>query len=457
VNALPASDVPGPRLPRPVQSWVGVVRPIESRLALRRRYGPVFRSNDAIVGQMFHIADRELVEQMFKWKPADYNVGEPRQVMEPVTGPSSILLLDGERHMRMRKLMLPPFHGEAIAHYAELIEQITNREIDGWRAGDVIRTRSVAQTITMEVIIRAVFGITDPDRIAVLRRLLPRLSSINPLLAIEFVRRDLGPRSPWGSFIRDRARVDAILYDEIANRRRADSNGEAPDDILTLLLSARDEDGNPLTEQELRDELITILLAGHETTATSIGWAFERLLRTPAALARLTAEVEAGESTEYIDAVIKETLRVRPVVTEVFRAPAQPVELGGYRFEPGTQLAASILLVQYDPDLYPPDPQAFRPERFVEGAPEPYTWVPFGGGVRRCLGAAFAQLEMKVVIATVLARARLRAPRAKAEKARFRGVTVLPRRGGEALVESVARAAADGRASHKVDRAAHRV
>jgi cytochrome P450 len=356
--------------------------------------------------------------------------------MESVTGPSSLLLLDGERHLRMRKLMLPPFHGVAIAHYEKLIAEITNREIDTWRPGKVIRTRAVAQTITMEVIIRAVFGITDPERVAELKRLLPRLSSINPLLAVEFVRRDLGPLSPWGRFIRIRERVDAMLYEEI-ERRRHEAAGNGGDDILTLLLSARDEDGNPLTDQELRDELITILLAGHETTATSIGWAFERLLRTPAALARLTAEVTAGESSEYIDAVIKETLRVRPVVTEVFRSPTKSTEVGGYLFAPGTQMAASILLVQYDPSLYPPDPQAFRPERFLDGAPEPYTWVPFGGGVRRCIGAAFAQLEMKVVISTILARTTLRAPRAKAEKARFRGVTVLPSRGGEAMVERV--------------------
>jgi cytochrome P450 len=437
VPPKPASDVPAPRLPRPLQSWLGVVRPVESRLALRKRYGSVFRSNDAIVGEVFHVADRELIEQMFKWKPAEYNVGEPRQMMEPVTGPSSILLLDAERHMRMRKLMLPPFHGEAIADYAELIEQITNREIDRWRPGDTVRTRTVAQTITMEVIIRAVFGITDPDRIAELKRLLPRLSSINPILGIELVRKDLGRHSPWGRFIRDRDRVDEMLYEEI-DRRRHDPDRDTRKDILTLLLSARDEDGNPLTDRELRDELITILLAGHETTATSIGWAFERLLRTPPALERLTAEVEAGESSDYIDAVIKETLRVRPVVPEVFRAPTEPIELGGYLFEPGTQLAASILLVQYDPELYPPDPHAFRPERFLEGAPEAYTWVPFGGGVRRCLGAAFAQLEMKVVISKILARSQLRTPRARSEKARFRGVTVLPSRGGEAIVESVA-------------------
>jgi cytochrome P450 family 135 len=172
-TAKPVSDVPGPRLPGPLQSWLGVIHPVRSRLALRKRYGNVFRTNDALAGQVFHIADRGLIEQMFKWKPAQYNVGEPRQIMEPVTGPSSILLLDAERHMRMRRLMLPPFHGEAIAQYAELIEQITNREIDEWRPADTIRTRTVAQTITMEVIIRAVFGITDPRRVAELKRLLP--------------------------------------------------------------------------------------------------------------------------------------------------------------------------------------------------------------------------------------------------------------------------------------------
>ena len=428
----PVSEIPGPRMPGLVQTLLGVRRPLEARLSMRDRYGRVFRTNDAIAGQLVHVADPGLIEQIFKWKPAQYNVSEPRQVMEPVAGASSILLLDGREHMRMRKLMLPPFHGEAIAHYAGVIGQITGREIDGWGPGQTIRTRSVAQRITMEVIIRAVFGITDPDRIAQLQRVLPRLSAPNPLLVL--VQKDLGPRSPWGRFVRLREHVDGLLYEEI-ERRRSDPERESRRDILTLLLSARGEDGRPLTDRELRDELVTILLAGHETTATSIGWAFERLLRTPAALERLTAEVQAGESTEYLDAVIKETLRVRPVVPEVFRATTEPTRLGDYMFEPGTHLAASILLVQSDPELYPPDPQTFRPERFLEGAPDPYTWIPFGGGVRRCLGAAFATLEMTVVIRTILSRARLRARRPAAEKARFRGVTLLPSRGGEAVVE----------------------
>jgi cytochrome P450 len=433
--ARPTSEIPGPRMiPRPLQTWLGVARPIDARLAMRRRYGPLFRTNDVLAGPIIHVADRALIEQMFKWKPAQYRVAEPRQIMEPVTGPESILLLDGHRHMRMRKLMLPPFHGEAIARFAELIDEIANREIDRWRPGQTVRTRTVAQTITLEVIIRAVFGITDPVRIEEFKRLLPGLSSVNPLLLL--VQKDLGPRSPWGRFLARRDRADTLLYDEI-ERRRGEPDQEGRDDILTLLLSARDEDGEPLTDRELRDELITLLLAGHETTATSIGWAFERLLRTPDALTRLTEEVKAGEGDEYLEAVIKETLRVRPVVTEVFRAPAEAIDLGGYLVEPGTQLAASILLVQYDPELYPPDPQEFRPERFTGGAPEPYTWVPFGGGVRRCLGAAFAQLEMQIVIAAILKRARLRAPRERSESARFRGVTLLPSRGGEAVVESV--------------------
>ena len=433
VSPRPASEVPGPRAPRLLQSWLAVMRPLETRLAVEKRYGRVFRTRDALAGEVFHIADPELIEQVFKWKPSRYSVGEPRQVMAPVTGPSSILLLDQEPHLRMRKLMLPPFHGEAISHYAEVIERITHREIDGWRPGETIRTRSVAQTITMEVIIRAVFGITDPGRVAELRRLLPRLSSPSPFLLL--AQKDLGPHSPWGRFVRLRDHVDALLYEEIEQRRAGAAHETG--DILSLLLSARDEAGRPLSNRELRDELVTILLAGHETTATSIGWAFERLLRTPAAMERLTAEVGAGEGSEYLDAVIKETLRARPVVPEVFRAPTERTRLGDYVFEAGAQLAVSIMLVQHDPALYPPDPERFRPERFLDGAPDPYTWIPFGGGVRRCLGAAFAQLEMRVVISAILARARLRAPRPRSERARFRGVTMLPSRGGEAVVERV--------------------
>ncbi|MEX0992936.1 MAG: cytochrome P450 [Solirubrobacterales bacterium] len=437
----PASEIPGPRTPRLLNSLIGVYQPVRARLDARKRFGPIYRVHDSILGDVVTLADPELVGTLFKGDAETFHVGEPRAVMEPVTGMHSILLLDEDRHLRMRKLMLPPFHGEAIERYGELIEQITNREIDRWQIGATIRTRTVAQTITMEVIIRAVFGITDRERVAELKTLLPALSGVNPLLALDIVRHDLGRHSPWGSFLRTRTRVDEILYEEI-ERRRGEADLEERDDMLSLLLAARDEEGNPLTDIELRDELITLLLAGHETTANSIGWTFERVLRTPSALERLTEEVRAGESTEYMDAVIKEALRVRPVIMEVERGVTKPFELGGYRFEPGAQLAASIILLHYDPELYGADAQEFRPERFLEGAPEPYTWIPFGGGRRRCLGATFAQYEMKVVISTILKRAVLRAASPKPEKLRFRGIALVPARGGEAIVESV-----DGRAS----------
>ena len=408
--------------------------PVRTRLAMRARHGPLFQSNDLIAGTVFHVADRELVAQMFKWGPGDYTVAEPRELMGPIVGSSSLLLLDGDRHMRMRKLMLPSFHGEAIARYEDLIREVTLSAMNGWHVGQTIRTRTVAQSITMDVIIRAVFGITDPERIDEMRRLLPSLSSISPLLLL--LRERGGRHGPWGRFVSRRDRVDAMLFEEIA-RRRALGPSESHGDVLGLLVNAVDENGEPLSDQELRDELITMLLAGHETTATSIGWAFERLLRTPDAYDRLSAEVRDGGGGEYLDAVIKETLRVRPVVSEVFRSPTRAIELGGYGFEAGAQLAASLLLIQCDPDLFAPDPLSFRPERFLEGAPDAYTWIPFGGGVRRCIGATFALLEMRVVISTILAGATLSSPRARDETARFRGVTLLPSRGGEAVVQSL--------------------
>ncbi|HWH46054.1 MAG TPA: cytochrome P450 [Thermoleophilaceae bacterium] len=427
----PDAEIPGPRLPRLAQTLLAVARPIDMRLTMRDRYGPVYTTNDAIAGRLVHVGERDLVEQIFKWKPDTYNVAEPRELMAPVVGAESLLLLDGARHLRMRKLLLPPFHGDAIAGFRDLIAEVTHREIDRWRPGQTIRMRTVGQAITMEVIIRAVFGITDPDRVAEMKRLLPKLSSVNPLLLL--LPESRRPRTPWGRFFRERERVDRMIHEEITRRRGSD---EEHTDILALLIAARDEDGAPLTDTEIRDELVTMLLAGHETTATTIAWTFERLLRTPEAMERLAREIREGGGEEYLEAVVKESMRVRPVITEVFRKATRRTVLGGYVIEAGTQVAASVLMVQFDERAYP-EPHAFRPERFLGGVPEPYTWIPFGGGVRRCIGAAFALLEMRVVIAAVVARADLRASRPADEGLRFRGVTVLPSRGGEAVVEAI--------------------
>jgi cytochrome P450 len=250
---------------------------------------------------------------------------------------------------------------------------------------------------------------------------------------LPFTRVDLGPRSPWGRYLRARAAADEIIFDQIA-RRRAQAGGVEHDDVLALLLAVEDEDGDGLTDAELRDELMTLLLAGHETTATALAWAFERLVRHPAAMTRLREEADAGEDT-YVDAVVKETLRSRPVVIDVARTLAAPARLGGYDLPPGVMVVPMITLVQTGPGAWE-DPDAFRPERFLDGAqPDPYTWIPFGGGVRRCLGASFASFEMKVVLETILPAADLIPSSPEPEAARLRHVTLVPARGGEVVLE----------------------
>jgi cytochrome P450 len=418
---------PGPRLPAGIQSVLFFRRPLEYVSWVRRRYGPVARLKDVMLGEMAYVSDPKLVGQIFKGDPQQMHAGEANDLLGPVVGPNSVLLLDDGQHMRMRKLLMPPFHGESIRRYEDLIEQVTKREIERWPLGRPFPIRSSTQAITLDVILRAVFGIEEPRRLEELRRILPALFDISLLMAFRPLRIDLGRWSPWGRFLRARQRVDEILYEEI-ERRRKHAGDETGFEIISLLLAARDEDGEPLSDEELRDELVTMLLAGHETTATALAWAFERLLRHPEELDRLRREIEAGEDA-YLDAVCKETLRVRPVVMDVGRRLTRPFELGGYTIEAGTAVMPAIAAIHFSPDVYE-DPEAFRPERFLERQPEPNAWIPFGGGVRRCIGAAFAQFEMKVVLRTILQRAELRAPESEPEKVRFRGITLVPQKGG---------------------------
>jgi cytochrome P450 len=263
-------------------------------------------------------------------------------------------------------------------------------------------------------------------------------------MAFKPLRVDLGRWSPWGRFLRARSRVDEILYEEISRRRRQAGDGDGFE-IISLLLAARDEDGRPLSDEELRDELVTMLLAGHETTATALAWAFERLLRHPEKLDRLKSEIEVGEHG-YLEAVCKETLRVRPVVMDVGRRLTRPLELGGHAIPAGTAVMPAIAAIHFSPDVYE-DPEAFQPERFLDRQPEPNAWIPFGGGVRRCIGAAFAQFEMKVVLRTILQRVELRAPDPEPEKVRFRGITLVPQKGG--MVVLVRRIAPPARAERE--------
>jgi cytochrome P450 len=428
---------PGPRIPRLIQSAMFAFWPLEAVLWMRRRHGDVFRLNtipfrDPIV----YVADPKLIGEVFKADPAVFRAGEAHEVLGIAAGRHSLLVIDEPEHMPMRKLMLPPFHGEAVKRYRELMERIAAQEVARWPVGEPFALQPRMQAITLEVILRAVFGISEAERLDALRQGIPEFLDTNPLVAMwEPVQRYRGPRSPWKRFERRRDAIDAILYDEIA-RRRADPDGGEPGSVMSLLVKARDEDGNGLSDEVLRDELMTLLLAGHETTATALAWAFERLLRTPGAMERLVAKLDAGGdgADEYLDAVAKETLRVRPVIIDVGRRLAKPAEIAGRMVPAGTIVMPAIALAHLDERSYPAALE-FRPERFLEGQPEPYTWIPFGGGVRRCIGASFAQVEMKAVLAEVVRRTRLRPASAKPERAVFKHVTVVPRKGCQVVLE----------------------
>jgi cytochrome P450 family 135 len=425
---------PGPRLPRLLQAARVTTSPHSWLDKRRRRHGDVFSSRFPFFGRVVYVTDPALIKEVFAGDPAVFHAGAANAtVLGDALGHNSLLTLDEGRHMSQRKLLLPPFHGQAVRRYAEVMSAVAADEVSRWPVGRSFALRPRMQAITLEVILRAVFGVRDGERMDLFRARIPRLGELsNPLDWLPFMQRDLFGLTTAARFRKALAEVDELLYAEIADRRALDPDASSKrDDVLTLLLGARHEDGSPMTDIELRDELMTLLTAGHETTATGLSWAFERLLRTPGVLARL---VESLDDDEYLDAVVKETLRVRPVVTDVARQLQRDVELGGWRLPAGTLVLPAIAAVHVRPDLYP-SPQEFRPERFLDGGAESYAWIPFGGGVRRCIGASFAQVEMRVVLREVLRRVRLRAPSARPEGARVRHVTVVPARGCRVVVE----------------------
>jgi len=381
-------------------------------------------------------ADPAAVKQVFTGDPNLLYAGEGNITLAPILGPGSTLLLDGPEHLRHRRLLLPPFHGERMRNYGAMMGEVAERHLASWPPSGRLATLPTMQAITLEVIVRAVFGVTDDARRAriskPLRDLLDMLASRTRVLMMALTFGRTGPRSPWGQFLQLRREADGLLYEEIRSRR-ADPHGDEGDDIFSLLLAARDEDGRPLSDSELRDELMTLLVAGHETTATALAWALERVTRSPAVLDRLLAERRAGDD-EYLDAVIKETLRLRPVVPAVVRRLQAPMTFGPWELPAGVHIAPSIYLMHRRPDIYP-RPLDFRPERFLADPPGTYEWIPFGGGVRRCLGASFALFEMKVVLGKVLDTVRLRqTPRRTAESVTRRAITFAPSRGGRIAV-----------------------
>jgi cytochrome P450 len=427
---------PGPPLPALVQSLLWIVRPVELMELSRRRYGPAFTMRLGPSVDVVFLADPAAVKAVFTAPPDLVPMGDINGLFRPILGSHSLLLLDGAAHMRERKLLLPLFHGRRVQRYVELMEEIAAEEVASWPVGEPFELQPRMQSITLRIVIRAVFGVEKGAQlehlVGLLKRLLDLCRSTSTMLPA--LRHELGGRSPWGRLMSCVREVDRVLYAEIV-RRRADPLLDLHDDVLSMLIMSRDEAGEGLSDVELRDQLLTLLVAGHETTAGALAWTLERLVRHPAALARLTEGVGRGEDA-YLDAVIKESLRLRPVLPIVARKLTGPLEVGGRTYPKRTVLMPCLYLVHRDPELYP-DPSAFRPERYLEGQPEPYSWIPFGGGTRRCLGAAFATVEMRAVLRAVVERAVLRPAGRGSESVKRRSFTFAPRRGARVVMREL--------------------
>ncbi len=430
--SLPA----GPTSPPAVQTVRWLLRPLDFLDSCRRRHGDAFSVK--FVGfqtPMVIISEPDAIRALYTSRENGLPPGRSF-ALEPIMGARSVLLLEGAEHLERRKAMLPPFHGERMRAYESVIGEIVDAEIDRWPVGEGFPIHPRMQAVTLEVILRVVFGVGDPARLERLRGLLGTMLGelASPMLQLKLlVARRFGRQDPIDQLRRDTATVDELLHAEIAERR-ADPELEQRDDILSMLVGARFEDGSGMSDSELRDQLITLLLAGHETTATGLAWTFDLLLRNPGPLARLRAELDEG-GDEYLRAVISEALRLRPVVPLAGRRLGAELAVGDHVLPPGTDVTPAFWLTHTRPDLYP-RPLEFRPERFIDSPPETYAWVPFGGGVRRCLGATFAEFEMRVVLRHVLQRCELRGERRAPERIARRNITFSPRRGTPVIVGS---------------------
>jgi cytochrome P450 family 135 len=430
VKGLP----PSPRMKRSLQTLIWSRRAQWMLDQCRARLGPMFTLNIAYEGTWVVVTDPEHVKQIFTGDPRVFHAGEGNQILKPVLGENSVLVLDEKPHISQRKLLLPPFHGARVQGYEEKMTEIAVREIESWPLGTPHKLRPRMQALTLEIILETVFGVHAGDeRMDALRVALREILDLttNPLA--------LGPALLVGPdrlrriplFRRRIDRVDELIHEEISERQAAD-DVEERDDVLSMLVAARHEDGSPMSETEIRDELLTLLVAGHETTATSLSWAMERLVRHPEKLERLRAEALAGGDA-YLTATIQETLRLRPVVVLVARRLTEPVEIGGYELPAGATVTPCIHLIHRDPEIYP-EPERFLPERFLESPPGTYTWIPFGGGVRRCLGASFAQFEMSVVLRELVKRREIRPVRPQSERSFRRAITETPRHDAEVVL-----------------------
>jgi cytochrome P450 family 135 len=425
---------PGPGTPMPMQVLEYIRRPLEQLERCRDRYGEPFTVRLSRGAPFVVFSEPEDIKRVFTGSPHTLRSGEANAVFEAGLGPRSLIVLDGDEHMRDRKLMLPPFHGDRMRSYGEQIDAIAEREIAGWPAGRTFEMAECTRRIALEVIVRAVFGVEQDERVRRTMDLLARfLDAATPpprAFALLLVKPGGLVVSTFNRFAWTKRKVDRAIYAEI-RARRDDPGLESREDILSLLLRARDEHGEPMSDDHLRDELVTLLTAGHETTANAAAWALAELARLPGSMERLM------DDDDYLDSVVKETLRLRPIVPFVLRLTKEPFELDGWEVPAGVRLAPSVHLVHRRPEIYP-EPDAFRPERFLEQPAGTYTWIPFGGGTRRCVGAAFATFELKRVLRAVARAGRLEPASAGDGGVGRRGLTLAPADGARLVWQPAA-------------------
>lgn len=422
-------------------------RPFPFLKAAAKQHPDGFTASLAVLGRAAVFFHPNAVKEVFTLGPNDILTGPVNAVLRPIVGENSLLLLDGAEHLRQRKLLLPPLHGERMASYGKRMVSLTNDAIDRFPSHGAFPIHEHLQRVTLDVILRVVFGIEEGARMAEMRERIQDLMDIgtNTLLLFPAMQKHLFGLGPWPRFVKAKQALDDLLFDEIRRRQETGARG---DDILSLLLDAKDDDGRTLSPIELRDELLTLLVAGHETTATSLSWALRWVLESKSLLARLSRELddygilpnldpEKIAEAPLLDATIREALRLQPVIPIVGRILQRPMRIGGYDIEQGQRVLVSIYLVHQRPELYP-DPERFDPDRFLRQKFSPFEWLPFGGGIRRCIGMAFALYEMKMVLATLLARTSLRLPRFARVREVRRNITVAPSGGMPVVMERAA-------------------
>jgi cytochrome P450 len=426
---------PGPRLPALAQGALFVFRIVPFFARCRARYGSTFSLRLPTQPPIVVFSDESSIREIFSLRPEDVSVGAAIEWMQPFVGRGSLLLMDGDKHLRERRLLMPPFHHSRMLAYGATIRDITRRAIERWRVDRPMAIEPAARVITLDIILRTVFGVGGAELGELRRALLDLLEDFSIFNIVPALRIDLGRFTPWGRFMAHRAALDHLLFRLIRERRaRRDPDR---DDVLALLLDARYEDGSPMDDEDLRDQLVTLVGAGHETSTSALAWVFQRLAHHPQAQARAYAEVDAADDGElpWTDAVIKESLRLHTVFPVVARVLQRAQTIGGYDLPRGTLVYGSIDLTHRNPTLWP-DPDRFDPERFLDAKPRPFAYLPFGGGSRRCIGMAYALYEMRLIVAETLRRFRIVAA-GPPEPARTRGLTLAPANG--AVVQLVAR------------------